>query len=160
LLGLTVAQPGLALTDTLLFLKRVPLFRKMNLAQLRAIAGQLIERHFAAAETIFDAGDFSRDLYLIVSGQVDIVQQRGETLQTLVTLHDGDYFGDMAIFEERPRSAGAVAVSDARLLMLSPAGFRQTIMQEPAISFEIFRELSARLRRIDNLQSVPGDGVH
>ncbi len=154
LLGLTAAEPGLALTDTLLFLKRIPLFSKMSLAQLRAIAGQLIERHFAAAETIFDEGDFSRDLYLIVTGQVDIVQQRGDTLQTLVTLHDGDYFGDMAIFEERPRSAGAVAASDARLLMLSPEGFRQTITQEPAISFEIFRELSARLRRIDNLQPV------
>jgi HEAT repeat protein/ATP/ADP translocase len=155
LLALTAAHPELALTDTLLFLKRVPLFSKMTLAQLRAIAGQLIERHFSAGETIFDAGDFSQDLYLIVTGQVDIVQQRGHTLQTLVTLKDGDYFGDMAIFEERPRSAGAVATRDARLLKLSPTGFRQTITQEPAISFEIFRELSARLRRIDDLQPTP-----
>ena len=124
----------------------------MTLAQLRAIAGQLVERRFATSETIFQEGDFSRDLYLIASGQVDIVQQRGDSRHTLVTLADGDYFGDMAIFEERPRSAGAVAASDARLLMLSPDGFRQTITQEPAISLEIFRELSARLRRIDNLQ--------
>lgn len=157
LLGLAAAEPGLALTDVLLFLKRVPLFSKMSLAQLRAIAGQLIERRFATAETIFEEGDFSRDLYLIVTGQVGIVQQRGDALQTLVTLNDGDYFGDMAIFEERPRSAGAVSVADSRLLMLSPEGFRQTITQEPAISFEIFRELSARLRRIDNLQPVPQD---
>jgi hypothetical protein len=157
LLGSSAAEKGLALTDILLFLKRVPLFSKMSLAQLRAIAGQLIERHFSTAETIFDEGNFSRDLYLIVTGQVAIVQQRGDTLHTLVILNDGDYFGDMAIFEERPRSAGAVAVSDSRLLMLSPDGFRQTITQEPAISFEIFRELSARLRRIDNLQPVPQD---
>lgn len=155
LLDLTTADPGLSLTDILLFLKRVPLFSKMSLAQLRAIAGQLVERHFSAAETIFDEGDFSQDLYLIVSGQVNIVQQRGDTLQTLITLNDGGYFGDMAIFEERPRSAGAVAASDSRLLMLSPDRFRQTITQEPAISFEIFRELSARLRRIDNLQPIP-----
>ncbi len=157
LLGLAAAEPGLALTDILLFLKRVPLFSQMSLNQLRAIAGQLVERHFSSTETIFDEGDFSRDLYLILTGQVDIVQQRGDTLQTLVTLNDGDYFGDMAIFEERPRSAGAVAASDSRLLMLSPEGFRQTITQEPAISFEIFRELSARLRRIDNLRPVTQD---
>ncbi|WP_089719209.1 HEAT repeat domain-containing protein [Candidatus Entotheonella palauensis] len=157
LLGLAAAEPGLALTDVLLFLKRVPLFSKMSLTQLRAIAGQLVERHFSRAETIFDEGDFSRDLYLIVSGHVDIVQQRGDTQQTLVTLNDGDYFGDMAIFEERPRSASAVAAGDSRLLMLSPEGFRQTITQEPAISFEIFRELSARLRRIDNLRPVTQD---
>jgi HEAT repeat protein len=155
LLGLVAAEPGLALTDILLFLKRVPLFSKMSLAQLRAIAGQLIERQFATDETIFDEGDFSQDLYLIVTGQVNIVQQRGNTLQTLVTLNDGDYFGDMAIFEERPRSAAAVAASGSRLLMLSSERFRQTITQEPAISFEIFRELSARLRRIDNLQPAP-----
>jgi hypothetical protein len=155
LLGLVAAEPGLALTDILLFLKRVPLFSKMSLAQLRAIAGQLIERQFATDETIFDEGDFSQDLYLIVTGQVNIVQQRGNILQTLVTLNDGDYFGDMAIFEERPRSAAAVAASGSRLLMLSPERFRQTITQEPAISFEIFRELSARLRRIDNLQPAP-----
>lgn len=159
LLGLESAGPGFALTDILLFLKRVPLFSKMSLDQLRAIAAQLVERHFSSTETIFDEGDFSQDLYLIVSGQVDIVQQRGDTLQTLVTLNDGSYFGDMAIFEERPRSAGAVAAASLRLLVLSPAGFRQTIMQEPAISFEIFRELSARLRRIDNLQPVAPHGA-
>ncbi len=154
LLGLAAARPGLALTDILLFLKRVPLFSKMSLDQLRAIAGQLVERHFSSTETIFGEGDFSQDLYLIVAGHVDIVQQRGDTLQTLVTLKNGDYFGDMAIFEERPRSAGAVAADNSQLLMLSPEGFRQTIMQEPAISFEIFRELAARLRRIDDLQPV------
>ena len=157
MLGTATAEAGLKLTDILLFLKRIPLFSKMTLDQLRAIAGQLVERPFGNAETIFDEGDFSRDLYLIVTGQVAIVQQRGDTLQTLVTLQDGDYFGDMAIFEERPRSAGAVATSEARLLMLSPEGFRQTITQEPAISFEIFRELSARLRRIDNLRPVTQD---
>jgi CRP-like cAMP-binding protein len=157
LLGLSTAASELALTDILLFLKRVPLFSKMSLAQLRAIAGQLIERQFSTAETIFEEGDFSQDLYLIVTGQVNIVQQRGNSLQTLVTLNDGDYFGDMAIFEERPRSAAAIAATDSRLLMLSPERFRQTITQEPAISFEIFRELSARLRRIDDLQPASQD---
>ncbi len=152
LLGRDAAEPALALTDVLLFLKRIPLLSRMSLAQLRAIAGQLVERHFASSETIFSEGDFSQDLYLILSGQVDIVQRRGDVQRTIVTLNDGGYFGDMAIFEERPRSAGAVAAGESRLLMLSPEGFRQTIMQEPAISFEIFRELSARLRRIDNLR--------
>ena len=146
---------GLALTDVLLFLHLVPLFEKMTLPQLRAIAGQLVERHFQPGQGIFDEGDLSRDLYLIVDGQVDIVQQRGQALQTLVTLQEGAYFGDMAILEDQPRSAGAVAASEARLLMLSPEGFRQTITQEPEISFEIFRELSARLRRIDDLQGAP-----
>jgi CRP-like cAMP-binding protein len=55
----------------------------------------------------------------------------------------------MAIFEDRPRSAGAIADEDGVLLVLGPERFRHIILQEPAISFEIFRELSARLRRFD-----------
>jgi CRP-like cAMP-binding protein len=61
----------------------------------------------------------------------------------------------MAIFEKRARSADAVVVESARLLTLSPDRFRQVVLQDPAISFEIFRELSARLRRLDEEASAP-----
>jgi CRP-like cAMP-binding protein len=88
-------------------------------------------------------------LYLIVSGKIDIVQRRGDIARTLATLSEGDFFGDMAIFEDLPRSADAIAAEQGALLVLSPERFRQIIMQEPAIAFEIFRELSARLRRFD-----------
>ena len=53
----------------------------------------------------------------------------------------------MAIFESAPRSATAVAEEEAELLALSPEKFKQTIYQKPEMAFEIFRELSARLRR-------------
>ena len=55
----------------------------------------------------------------------------------------------MALFEERPRSAGAVAAGETRLLILRAERFRQIVRWEPAISFEVFRELSARLRRLE-----------
>ena len=149
------SEPSLALTDIILFLNRLPLFGSMSLHQLHAIAVQLVEREMRAAEVIFSEGDLSRDLYLIVSGKVDIVQQRGDTCHTIVTLSAGEFFGDMAIFEERARSASAVVVEPVRLLTLSPERFRQVVLQDPAISFEIFRELSARLRRLDEEASAP-----
>ncbi len=77
-----------------------------------------------------------------------IVQKRTDTVHTIATLVTGDFFGDMAIFEERPRLAGAVVAEHATLLMLSPDRFRQIVLRAPAISLEIFRELSARLRRL------------
>jgi hypothetical protein len=152
------SEPGLALTDIILFLDRHPLFGSMSLDQLHTIAAQFVEREMVAEEVVFSEGDLSQDLYLIVSGKVDIVQQRGDTYHTIVTLTAGEYFGDMAIFEERPRSAGAVVVESARLLTLSPERFRQVVLQEPAISFEIFRELSARLRRLDEEASASAAG--
>lgn len=151
LLGLEVKQlhQHLSLTEVMLFLKRIPLYSSMSLEQLYTITTHLTERDIQPGEVIFQEGDSSCELYLIVSGAVHIVKQRGEATHTIATDAAGDYFGDMAIFENRPRSAGAVAAEAGILLVLSPERFRQIILQEPAISFEIFRELSARLRRFD-----------
>jgi CRP/FNR family transcriptional regulator len=65
----------------------------------------------------------------------------------LTTLGPGDFFGDMAIFEGAPRSATAVTTEEAELLVLAPDKFKQTIYQKPEMAFEIFRKLSADLRR-------------
>ena len=140
---------GLSLTDMMLFLKRVPLFSSMSLEQLRTITEYLTEYHVNPGEAIFREGDVSCELYLIVAGKVEIVQERGTTAHTLAVISARGFFGEMAIVENRPRSASAVAVEQSVLLVLSPEHFRHVVLQEPAISFEIFRELSARIRRLD-----------
>jgi HEAT repeat protein len=149
--GQAVEEPYQALssTDVMLFLKRIPLYSSMTLGQLHTIATRLTEQEMRPGEVIFHEGDLSYELYLIVSGKVDIVQRRRDIARTLTTLSEGDFFGDMAIFEDLPRSADAIAAEQGMLLVLNPERFRQIIMQEPAIAFEIFRELSARLRRFD-----------
>jgi Cyclic nucleotide-binding domain len=159
LLG-TDVPPGrwsLSLTDILLFLKRIPLYSSMHLEQLRTVAAYLTECDVMPGGVIFHEGDRSHEFYLIVTGKVEIVQQRAEGPHTLVTLSAGDFFGDIALFGDRPRSAGAVAVENTVLLTLSPTHFQQIIVQDPAISFEIFRALCARIRRFDEaMQAVEG----
>jgi CRP-like cAMP-binding protein len=100
-------------------------------------------------EIIFHEGDSNQELYVIVSGKVDIVKHFGATPRTLATMHAGDFFGELAIFEDRPRSADAVGAEQGILFVLSPERFRQIVLQEPAIAFEIFRVLSLRIRRFD-----------
>src|SRR5262249_5178628 len=139
---------ALSLTDTILFLKRVPLYSSMTLDQLRTIATHMTERDMSPGEVIFHEGDRNQELYVIVSGTVDIVKHFGATPRTIATQQAGEFFGELAIFEDRPRSADAVGAEQGILLVLSPERFRQVILQEPAISFEIFRVLSARLRRL------------
>jgi HEAT repeat protein len=140
---------ALSLTDIMLLLQRIPLFSSMTLDQLRTIATYMTERDMSPGEIIFHEGDSNQELYVIVSGKVDIVQHFGATPRTLATMHAGDFFGEMANFEDQPRSADAVGAEQGILFVLSPERFRQIVLQDPAISFEIFRVLSARIRRFD-----------
>jgi CRP/FNR family cyclic AMP-dependent transcriptional regulator len=159
LLGITAASArwSLPLTDILLFLKRIPLYSSLHLEQLRTVAAHLVERDVLAGEVVFREGEFSHELYLIVAGKVEIVQQRASGPRLLVTLTAGDFFGDIALIGDRPRSASAVAVEPTVLLTLSPEHFRQIVLKDPAMSFEIFRALSARIRRVDAaIQEVGG----
>jgi CRP-like cAMP-binding protein len=135
-------------TDKMLFLKRVSLFSEMTLEQIRVLTSHLEEQHFLPGEVIIYEGDFSQELYILVSGRVRIVKDYGGPHELpLAFLTPGDFFGEMAIFENAPRSSTAVAEEEAELLALSPDKFKQTIYQKPEMAFEIFRELSARLRR-------------
>ena len=138
----------LSTTDKMIFLRRVSLFGGMALEQLRVLSAHLTEQHYLPDEVIFAEGDFSQELYIVISGEIAIVKDYGSThARVLNRLYDGDFFGDMAIFEGAARSATAVTRSESELLILQPEKFKQTIYQKPDMAFEIFRELSARIRR-------------
>jgi len=142
----------LSIIDKMLFLKRVSMFSGMTPEQIRVLISHLEEQHFLSGEVIMYEGDFSQELYILVSGRVRIVKDYGGSHErTLALLTQGEFFGDMAIFESAPRSATAVTEEEAELLALSPEKFKQTIYQKPEMAFEIFRELSARLRRREEL---------
>ena len=120
----------------------------MTLEQLRVLSTHLEDQHFLRGEVIFEEGDFSQDLYMVVSGQIRIIIEYGTAHEQIInTLGEGAFFGEMAIFEGAPRSATALTEQEAELLVLAPQKFKQTIYQKPVMAFEIFRELSGRLRR-------------
>ena len=143
----------LSTTDKMLFLRRVSMFSSMTLEQLRVLTTHLEDQHFLRGEVIFQEDDFSQDLYIVVRGRIRIVKHYGESHElTLAMNESGNFFGEMAIFESAPRSATAVTIEEAELLVLGPDKFKQTIYQKPDMAFEIFRELSARIRRRGDLQ--------
>jgi CRP/FNR family transcriptional regulator len=120
----------------------------MTHEQLRVLTSHLDEQHFLTGEVIFQEGDFSQELYIVVTGRVSAVKDhRGPRERKIAFFGPGEFFGDMAIFEGAPRSATMVTEEEAELLILSPEKFKQTVYQKPDMAFEIFRELSARLRR-------------
>jgi len=103
---------------------------------------------FPAGAVVFREGDPGGDMFIIESGQIDIVRKaRGD--EPVATLGPGDFFGEMAILEDQPRFAGAVARSNARLLRIERAAFADVLKQNVEISVRIMRKLAARQRRAE-----------
>jgi CRP-like cAMP-binding protein len=104
-----------------------------------------------AAETIFHEGDLGTEMYIILEGRVRIEKKiRGET-HLLSTLDKGDFFGEMGVLENSPRSADAVAETDCKLLAISGSRFDEMIRKNPEIAVRIIRKYAVRLREANSL---------
>jgi HEAT repeat protein len=138
------------LMERLLLLRTIPLFAHMSLEQLEAIDALLREAHYVQGETIFREGDPGDELLVILEGEVDFSKRSasGSDLH-LATFRAGSWFGDMAVLSDEPRSATARARTPARILSLRGDRLKELVLEMPELSFEIFRELAARLRAAD-----------
>ena len=96
---------------------------------------EFTQSSFKAGNQIFDEGDKGDNLYLITNGSVEIRKMRGDEPQVLTTLGKGDIFGEMALFDGRPRAAAAHAVLDTDVLVLSKDDFDSRVANmDPVIS--------------------------
>jgi CRP/FNR family transcriptional regulator, cyclic AMP receptor protein len=99
-------------------------------------------------QIIFSEGDDGAETYVIISGAVEISKRTSlSTSKTLIMLKPGDIFGEMAIIEQKPRSATAIAVRPSRLLSLDESLFFQMIEKNPYFAVKVVKLLSERIRR-------------
>jgi HEAT repeat protein len=142
--------------ERLLLLRDVPLFSGLSLQQLEAINQIMNERQYMRGEVVFREGDPAGELYLMIEGKIRIVQHYGTDDESILnTLIAPAYFGEMAILDDKPRSATVVIIDDTRLLAVGGDSFKELMLQMPEISFEICRSLSTRVRA---LESAPEAG--
>ncbi|HKI86727.1 MAG TPA: cyclic nucleotide-binding domain-containing protein [Thermoanaerobaculia bacterium] len=106
---------------------------------------------FKAGDTIFREGELGTEMYVVQSGTVEIVKPFLAQDQQLAVLEKGDFFGEMALLEDLPRSATARALSDVKLLAINGATFDQLLRDNPEIAVRMMRKLSRRLRETDRL---------
>jgi CRP-like cAMP-binding protein len=133
--------------ERLLALKQVPLFATLTLDQLEAVHQITREVTYLKGETIVREGDPGGELYLLLEGTVQAWKNHGTPRAScLNTISAINYFGEMAILDDNPRSATVIAVDRARLLALDGRSLKELVHQMPEIAFEIFRELTARVR--------------
>lgn len=106
---------------------------------------------FPAGEKIFREGDDSRDAYRILSGRVDISIGTGGKRILLARLGPGDIFGEMALIEDKARSATATAEIGVEAEVMSPADFNRIILQDPARLLPYLASFFERLRTTNNM---------
>lgn len=131
----------------LLFLKGVSLFRELSLDSLLALDQALRQADFLPGEVVFREGSTGDDLYIVLRGQVVVEKGEGAAARKLATMGAGDFFGEMALFDDEPRSATCRAETATTLLRLDRSRFHSLMEQLPRLGIEISRVLSLRLRR-------------
>ncbi len=157
-------EPGVEPTEEadimerLLALQRVPLFAHLSLEQLEVINRLLAPVEFLDGEVIVREGEPGRELFILVEGEVTFYKAwHTPAEERRGVMRPVGYFGEIAILDNEPRSATAIASQDSRLLTLASGRFRELILQAPEISFEVFPVLTARIRdaesRITDLKS-------
>lgn len=132
--------------NRVLFLKNVPLFKFLSLDDLLIVDQALVQKEYLAGELIFREGQPGSDLCIITAGRVAIRKRAQQHERVLAELGPGECFGEMALFDDAPRSATAVAVSEVTLLTLERSRFLSLTAQRPEIALEICKVLSLRLR--------------
>jgi CRP-like cAMP-binding protein len=99
-------------------------------------------RDFSAGTTIFRAGEPGAEMFIVQEGEVDIVID-GKVVESIGPEH---FFGEMALIDESPRSADAVARTDCKLLALNQRQFLFLVDEVPFFAIRMMRVLADRLR--------------
>jgi CRP/FNR family cyclic AMP-dependent transcriptional regulator len=119
------------------------------------------EKHLRSGEVLFKEGDVGDEMYLIRSGKIRIVKDLEGTKKTLAVIGEGEFFGEMALLDKRPRSAAAIAETDAKLIIVDRNAFLSSVNKNPFIKY-IIETLTTRLRKTNNMLkyfSVPNEKI-
>lgn len=107
-------------------------------------------RLYKDGEIICSEGNDASSMYVIQSGKAKVIKKTTEGEVTLSTLISGDFFGEMSLFDHKPRSATVIAVGDARILKIDKKGFFSRASEDPSFAFNILEGMSKRIRSLDD----------
>src|SRR4029450_5444232 len=132
--------------------RHVPLFASRDNEAAHELCELLESLDCKSGAVLFRAGDSGDAMYVIEEGKVRICVRAKDGYEvTLTELERGDFFGEMALFEGKPRSADARVAEDARLAVLSREHFLSFVRSNPNVGLEMLTALANRLRHTDEL---------
>jgi CRP-like cAMP-binding protein len=127
------------------FIARVPIFASCTPEEIAAIAGVAQDGFFQPGQIIVTQGTPGQAFYLILSGRVEILRDG----VSLGGFGSGDFFGEMSLLDQAPRSATIRAIDQVACLMLSSWDFKSLLERHPSIAIKLLEVLSRRLRAAD-----------
>ena len=128
----------------------IPLFSPLKDADLERIAKVTQAHTFQSGDVIIREGEKDRRLFVIVSGEVEVVKGLGSKREwPMRVLGPHDYFGEIALIDDAARSASVIAKVETEVLTLDHQSLQQVIENNPTIAFELLQKLSRRIRELE-----------
>jgi CRP/FNR family transcriptional regulator len=132
----------------------VRLFQGLGDQDIQRLRGICAEKRLPAGAVVFAESDLGKAMFVVIEGEVRIVAD-ADGGQVLATVGAGEVFGELALVDGLPRSAGARCAQDSTLLVIQASDFHQLADRHPAIGkavlLNLCRTLSARLRAADDV---------
>jgi CRP/FNR family cyclic AMP-dependent transcriptional regulator len=140
---------GPAAVSTLL-LRNVPLFSQLPEAPLSLLTKVVGRKSYTRGTTIINAGDPTDALYIVISGRLKVMMSDDEGREVILAiLGQGEFFGEMGLVDDAPRSATVIAIEPCELLVMSKADFKKCLGDNFDIAMGVMRGLVKRLRDAD-----------
>ncbi|HPA91476.1 MAG TPA: Crp/Fnr family transcriptional regulator [Quisquiliibacterium sp.] len=132
------------------FLRRVPLFSGLTEQQLDALAAGSARRSYPKGRTIVSEGEPSQSMYILLAGRAKVQRSDAEGKEViLAVLGSGEFFGEMSLIDDSPRSASVITLESCEFMAVSKDAFKTMLQQSPEVSMAVMRGLVRRLREAD-----------
>lgn len=136
--------------DLLAILSTVPLFAHIPQPELVKLAAVARQEEFAKNAEIMAEGEHSNGLYVLLSGKVKVVLRNEDGKEIILAiLNPPEFFGEMALLDEAPRSADIIAMAPTVVLIVAKQEFKLWLQRQPDMAFVIIKTLAQRLREAD-----------
>jgi CRP/FNR family transcriptional regulator, cyclic AMP receptor protein len=144
-------------------LSRAPLFEALDSDGARALRSRMTDVELSRGERLFGEGDDGDRLYVVLDGKIKLTRAAPDGRENLLSvMGPGEMFGELSLFDPRPRTASATAITDARLAALAHDKLLIWLTGRPEVALHLLRALAQRLRRANDVMAdlvftdVPG----
>jgi len=122
-------------------ISKVPLFADLSKKQLGEVAAIADEIDLRAGKVLIREGERGREFFVLLEGEAE-VRRKG---RKVATSRAGEFFGEIALVSDRPRTATVTATTPVRVLVVNDRDFRELLHRVPQISVKVLRALAERL---------------